>query len=188
MTSELRVDRIIPTTGVPTGGGGGIIQVVQTVKSDTESLTSSTVETLIPGMEATITPKFLSSKILVMVVLNAAVGPNYAAHYAVLKRGTNNIAIGDVAGNRNRASISLQSPNFYDASPSNYWGPGQATLNYLDSPNTTNSVTYGLYHAEADADAQVNGNPLYINRSLQDGDTVSYNRVTSSITLMEVSG
>ena len=27
MSSELRVDKIIPTTGIPTGGGGGIIQV-----------------------------------------------------------------------------------------------------------------------------------------------------------------
>ena len=41
MASELRVDRIVPTGGVPAGGGGGIIQVVQTVKSDTESLTST---------------------------------------------------------------------------------------------------------------------------------------------------
>jgi len=184
MTSELRVDRIIPTTGVPTGGGGGIIQVVQTVKSDAESLTSSTTETLIPGMEATITPKFLSSKILVMVVLNAKVGPNYGAQYAVLKRGTTNICVGDAAGNRNRASISLQAPNFYDDNASGYWGPGQASLHYLDSPNTTNAVTYGLYHAEADGPS----NALWINRSNQDADTNAYNRVTSSITLMEVSG
>ena len=28
MASELRVDKIVPTDGVPTGGGGGIIQVV----------------------------------------------------------------------------------------------------------------------------------------------------------------
>ena len=28
MASELRVDRIIPVNGVPTGGGGGIVQVV----------------------------------------------------------------------------------------------------------------------------------------------------------------
>lgn len=27
MASELRVDKIIPTSGVPTGGGGGIVQV-----------------------------------------------------------------------------------------------------------------------------------------------------------------
>ena len=35
MASELRVDRIIPTAGVPTGGGGGIIQIKQIVKTDT---------------------------------------------------------------------------------------------------------------------------------------------------------
>ena len=29
MSSELRVDKIIPTAGVPTGGGGGIIQITQ---------------------------------------------------------------------------------------------------------------------------------------------------------------
>ena len=34
MASELRVDKIIPTSGVPTGGGGGIIQVVSTTKTD----------------------------------------------------------------------------------------------------------------------------------------------------------
>ena len=186
MTSELRVDRIVPTTGVPTGGGGGIIQVVQTVKSDAESLTSSTTETLIPGMEATITPKFLSSKILVMVVLNAKVGNSYAAHYAVLKRGTNNIAVGNADGLRNTASISLQSPIFYDSAISD-WGPGQASIHYLDSPNTTDPVTYGLYHAEPDG----SGNALYINRS-DEGDANPnrnwYNRVISTITLMEVSG
>ena len=29
MASELRVDKIIPTTGVPTGGGGGIVKLFQ---------------------------------------------------------------------------------------------------------------------------------------------------------------
>tara|TARA_Y100000015_G_scaffold25968_1_gene25069 strand:+ start:110 stop:661 length:552 start_codon:yes stop_codon:yes gene_type:complete len=182
MTSQIRVDSIVPTTGVPTGGGGGIVQIVQTVKSDAETLTSSTTETLIPGMEATISPKSLSSKILVMVVLNAYVGAAYAGQYAVLKRGTNNISVGDAAGNRNRASISLQGPNFYDVDSVN-WGPGQASLHYLDSPNTTDPVTYGLYHGEADG----TGNYLYINKSTTDSDTNQYNRVASSITLMEVS-
>ena len=182
MASELRVDRIVPTGGVPAGGGGGIIQVVQTVKSDAESLTSTNTEALIPGMVATITPKFSSSKILVMVVLNAKVGASYAAQYAVLKRGTTDIAVGDADGIKNSASISLQGPIFYDSALAD-WGPGQASIHYLDSPNTTDPVTYGLYHAEADGD----GNALYVNRSNNDLDTVSYNRVTSSITLMEVS-
>ena len=40
MTSELRVDKIIPTTGAPTGGGGGVIQVVSATKTDTQTFTS----------------------------------------------------------------------------------------------------------------------------------------------------
>ena len=31
MASELRVDKIVPTDGVPTGGGGGIIQGKQSL-------------------------------------------------------------------------------------------------------------------------------------------------------------
>ena len=35
MASQLRVDKIVPVDGVPTGGGGGIIQVKSTSKLDT---------------------------------------------------------------------------------------------------------------------------------------------------------
>ena len=56
MSSELRVDKIVPTTGVPTNGGGGIVQVVSVTKTDAESLKSNNTEQLIPGMQATITP------------------------------------------------------------------------------------------------------------------------------------
>ena len=42
MASQLRVDKILPVDGAPTGGGGGIIQVVQTIKKD-QFTTSSTV-------------------------------------------------------------------------------------------------------------------------------------------------
>ena len=180
--SELRTNRIVPRDGLPSGAsGGGIIQVVSVTKTDAESLSSSSTPQLIPGMQATITPQSASNKILVMVSLAAAVAGSYAAHYAVLRRDSTDIAVGDAAGSRNRATISLQDPNFYgDAS----YGPGFASVNHLDSPATTSAVTYGLYHAEADN----NGNGLYINRSLTDSDNNYYNRVTSSITLMEISG
>ena len=62
MASELRVDKIVPTGGVPTGGGGSIIQTVQTVKTDTFA-TSSQPFTDITGLSATITPKFSLSLI-----------------------------------------------------------------------------------------------------------------------------
>ena len=64
MASELRVDKIIPTTGVPTNGTGGVIQ---TVYSQFKSTTLSTTSTsfIDTGTSATITPKFATSKILI---------------------------------------------------------------------------------------------------------------------------
>ena len=182
--SELRTNRIIPRDGIPSGSNGGIIQVVQVVKTDAESLTSNNTEQLIPGMQATITPKFATSKILVQVVLHASVGGSFAAHYAVLRRGSTNICIGD-AGNVNqaRATLSLQSPNHYSDNHSNLYGPGQSCINFLDSPATTSAVTYGLYHADGSSGAT---NALYINRGAGN-DQAYYNRTASTITLMEIS-
>ena len=64
MASELRVDKIIPTSGIPTNGTGGVIQTVFTqFKSSTLSTTSTTF--IDSGTSATITPKFATSKILI---------------------------------------------------------------------------------------------------------------------------
>ncbi len=41
MASELRVDRIVPTTGVPTGGGGGVIQMVSATNNTTNQTPSA---------------------------------------------------------------------------------------------------------------------------------------------------
>ena len=40
MSSELRVDKIIPTGGVPTGGAGGVIQVVHEKRTTSFSTTA----------------------------------------------------------------------------------------------------------------------------------------------------
>ena len=64
MASELRVDKIIPTAGVPTGGGGGIIQIKQAYKTDQTTMSSTSMAD-ISGLSVSITPKFTTSKILV---------------------------------------------------------------------------------------------------------------------------
>ena len=61
MASELRVDKIIPTGGVPTGGGGGVIQVVQ--KLFTTTVTSNVYAyTDVAGFTVDITPNLLQVK------------------------------------------------------------------------------------------------------------------------------
>ena len=57
MASELRVDKIIPTTGAPTGGGGGIIQVKQTVDSTANQQITGTTYADAGSLNVSITPK-----------------------------------------------------------------------------------------------------------------------------------
>ena len=85
MSSELRVDKIIPTTGVPTGGGGGVIQVVQ--KLFTSTFTSSVYAyTDVTGFSIDITPKFSTSKILCFGHLSGDGRPGYTrALYRILR-------------------------------------------------------------------------------------------------------
>ena len=65
--SQLKVNSIIPVSGVPTGGGGGIIQIKQTFKTDGTSQSGNSSSTYydISGMSVTITPTSSSSKIIV---------------------------------------------------------------------------------------------------------------------------
>ena len=65
MSSELRVDKIIPTSGVPATGGGGVVQVVHGTKSGEVTITTTSFQDT--GVTATITPKFNTSKILVII-------------------------------------------------------------------------------------------------------------------------
>ena len=77
MSSELRVDKIVPVDGVPTGGGGGIVQVKQVIHSVYVEYNQNAYHagTSSGGnFEITITPKFNTSKIVSMnafVDLNA---------------------------------------------------------------------------------------------------------------------
>ena len=93
MSSELRGDKIIPTGGVPSGGGGGIIQVVEAADFSSQTDTTSTTfqDT---SLTATITPKFNTSKILVHANGDAFVqGTDFNVYGEIrLVRGSTEIA------------------------------------------------------------------------------------------------
>ena len=177
MASELRVDRIIPTSGVPTNGGGSIIQIVQETKTDTASSSAGNVWTDM-GLSASITPKFDTSKILVMIQANIGSSAGFDMKCRLM-RGSTPIFIGDVASSRPQASVSITA-NY--STTANY-NSNQTIINYLDSPSTTSTTTYKIQFASYSSYV------CYINRSGSDLNTAEYDaRTASSIILMEVSG
>ena len=133
MASELRVDKIIPTTGVPTGGAGGVIQVVGTQNTTQVSTTTTLLNNPVDsGMSVTITPKFATSKILIMV--NASM------------RGDGNNAYVNAMIKRNGTLINYS--NCPDDGMLDYainFTAGNSSWNFFDSPNSTSALTYGFF-------------------------------------------
>ena len=174
MASQLRVDKIVPVDGVPTNGGGGIVQVVSTTKTDTFS-TTSTSFTDVTGFSVNITPKFNSSKILItgLVTFGGSDGEPYGYTFNLMRDSTA-ISIHDAASNRTRATLGCQGFNNGDATYGH-------SFNFLDSPSTTSQVTYKI-QARAE-----NPKTLYVNRGAEaDGDNAITSRFVSTITVMEI--
>ena len=136
MSSELRVDKIIPTGGIPTGGGGGVIQVVESSWS-ANFTTSSTSYTDLTSASISITPKFTTSKILIKGSINADFVANDSDLNVVY---TQLIRVSD--------STEVDEKKFYvgHGASGNGYQYMPLPLNYLafDSPNTTSAVTYKI--------------------------------------------
>ena len=141
MSSKLRVNSILPVDGAPTNGGGGIIQVIQTIKKD-QFETSTTVGSGyadITGLSATITPKFSTSKI--MVEAHIYNSNNNAVNFFRVLRGSTFIEqpSGTSSGgaNYNAHGFSYFDHQYQDT----------CVIKILDSPATTSATTYKIQTA-----------------------------------------
>ena len=138
MASQLRVDKIVPVDGAPTGGGGGIIQVVHSsATAETSQSNSGTTQTTLTdtGLSATITPKFSTSKVLVLVHQTYQIdNGNDNTQFQInmlLRDGSNNVLHGGTGFNALRWKEQYATGNVYP-------------LNFLHSPNTTSAFTYKM--------------------------------------------
>ena len=173
--SQLKVNSIVPVGGLPSGSNGGIIQVVQTVKTDAFSQSSLGRDTMTAiVLSQAITPSSNSNKILVRVDLTVGCSADVGI-YLNLFRGSTQICRGDANGSQQRVS------SF--AATRNNDSHGYCGITFLDSPATTSSTTYGVKLSSAGF-AAVN---VYLNRVDNDlTDQSQLARGTSTITLMEV--
>ena len=138
MASQLRVDKIVPVDGAPSGGGGGIIQVVHSsATAEASQANSGTTQTTLTdtGLSATITPKFSTSKVLVLVhqtyqIDNGSNDVQFQINM-LLRDGSNNTLHGGMGYNALRWKNMISTSNVY-------------SLNFLHSPNTTSAFTYKM--------------------------------------------
>jgi len=153
---------ITPTSAIqPTGS---ILQVLQYVKSDTATTTSTSfVDT---GISQAITPSATSSKIL--VIYNVYMGHTQSeVSFINLVRDSTTIAQPSTSAN-------------YPATSLQYIGAlvmQQHSVAYLDSPSTTSSITYKLQY-------RCDANTIYLNRY---SGNDNYHGI-STLTLMEIAG
>ncbi len=120
--------------------GGKILQVLQTVKTDTFSLSTNDVDTNITGLSVNITPTSTSSKIFVSCTWEHSSNHTNSFGMFFLRRivsgTTNNICFGDSRGSSVQCTRSHMRVQNLEAKCSN--------IEFLDSPNTTSQVTYTL--------------------------------------------
>ena len=180
MASELRVDRIVPVNGVPTGGGGGVIQVTQGNMNTRATMSASAY--VASGLSGTITPTRTDSKILVTVTTTTTYTSEAATAGYIIRRKVGgsyiaNSPLGDTGhGNMNTPDGATMACYAGDGSGSNNQFP--MTVQWWDSPATTSEITYELWMAGNGSD------PIGIGGL---GNQNGYN-IYSQIVMMEVSG
>jgi len=171
ITSVTALPSAIPT--------GKVLQVKQTYVNTTSSQSlSNSAFTNITGLEVSITPSSTSNKILIFVEwCGEHSEDNPHNNLFGIKRNSTDIGLPSSYGSRQPgiAPINISFGSNADSTPEN------ATYNFLDSPNTTSSITY-----RATIFCQGSGQTLYNNRTVSDSDVIDYERLTSSITVMEI--
>jgi hypothetical protein len=154
-------------------GAGAVLQVVSTTKIDTFSTTSASYVD-VTGLSVSITPTSATSKILITGLVNF--GASADVGFFRLVRDSTAICVGTAAGSRVAATAQQRnSPDSGDADA--------AALNFLDSPNTTSSVTYKIQAVSAPG-----GYTTRFNSSADDFDQKNRGRTASTITVMEIAG
>lgn len=157
---------------------GGVIQVVQAVKTDAFGAALSNLQWQdVTGMSVTITPKINTSKILILVDLKASGTQAASIVRSRLLRDSTPVYIGDAASNRARSM-----GQFYGGNSDANFYMAQIGGTFLDSPNTSSAITYKV---QIGGDA--NTSTLYVNRTQGDRDGTNMDaRGASSITVMEI--
>jgi hypothetical protein len=173
MASVLKFDEWQNSAGVK---HGTVLQVVQTVKSDTFS-TSGTSFVEISGYSVTLTPKSTTNKVMVEVCLHVGEDQDAFPLFRMYRNGTelqiaSTIGPGQ-SGMFGKTTTTNGSRDQYFIQPVNF--------KFLDSPNTTSAVTYTIRVRPMAVSART----IFVNRSQTIGDGNQYTTI-STLTATEI--
>ncbi len=158
---------------VGAAGGGKVLQVVSTIKTDVFSTTSASYVDVTDG-SVTITPSSASNKILVMAYVVLGNATATAASFFRVVRGSTAIGVGTASASRISASGGIYPPQTYSV--------GGYGWHHLDSPSSTSSLTYKIQIAVE------SGYTARIGASGGDADLAHTGRYPTIITVMEIAG
>ena len=165
-------------------GGGKILQVVQTVKTDvfSTSINEGTVSGDVTGLTVSITPSSASNKILLDVRAVASVDGTVGLFGYFYKDGSlMSNAIGDASGSFARVSAGSQQGTILRTD--------RIDGLFLDTAGGTSAITYSIRLSSAYSPSSPSARNLFINKAGATNE--SYNnfkfaRFISTITAMEV--
>jgi hypothetical protein len=168
--STLRVDNYLDRTGTYRSAGR-VLQVVTTTDA-THYYSNST--SYIDLIEASITPSSSSNKILITATLAISKDNNHSFLGRVVRDGS---AISGTGGAN--ASGTQENGNWWNVR-NNLYAPAPYTIQYLDSPSSTSTITYKAQGKTSDAIHY-----FAINRA-HTGTLLYASPTFSVITLMEI--
>ena len=166
-------------TGLSAAGNAGIgSNVVSVTKTDTFSASVAIgATTAITGLTVNFTPTSASSKVLVVGYVTTASSTGLATRSVnvIVKRDSTAVGVGAADGSRTQVTTgSTQAVSI---------GVNNSTFAFIDSPETTDEVTYSVDIHNGDLDGT---RTLYVNRTSGDVNGAAYPRAASSITAIEV--
>lgn len=175
--SQLKVNSIIPVAGVPTGGGGGIVQVKTATKTDQFTSTSTSFVD-ITGLSVDMTLSKSTHKILIRYdILFGGDWWTSGPAYLSLVADSTRIGIGTAGDDTNSNVTTFHNLYANNANNSSY-NVATSTASFLYTPSDTNSHTY-----KVQGRMQNSSSGFSINRRWINDDRCAI----STLTLMEVS-
>tara|TARA_Y100000361_G_scaffold98755_1_gene88597 strand:+ start:1093 stop:1620 length:528 start_codon:yes stop_codon:yes gene_type:complete len=174
--SELRTNRIVPRDGLPSGTFGGIIQVVQTVKQDEQTIDGTEVEVI----SASINLKHASSKVMICWAIAVGRGDDDYG-YLKLFEGASEITGAHGTSATNSRINALEGISNRGGGNDDGKLITRCSGTYIHTPSST-SPTIKI------KGKMTYGSNVYINRS-GDGDDATYEiRMASFLHLYELAG